>query len=202
MNVHIVDARALQCPQPLMLAKKVLEGLTAGERLRVLIDNDTSRDNLVRYLRDHGMTPVLASDGGTFIIDVEKSEALHLGEAALYCTPGRPETGPVFVVSRGGMGSGAEELGRILLQACLNTLKELTPLPSAILCYNAGVFAATAGAPTAPALAELEKRGVAVLVCGTCVDYFELKGTLVAGTISNMYDILQRMTGGAQVITL
>lgn len=202
MNENIVDARSLRCPQPLMLAKKALEGLAVGERLRILIDNDTSRDNLVRYLRDHGMTPVLDSDGSTYRIDVEKGEAQQLGEAALYCTPGQPATAPVFVISRGSMGSGSEELGRILLQACLNTLKELAPLPSAILCYNAGVHAAAEGSPTASALAELEKRGVTVLVCGTCVDYFDLKGKIAAGTISNMYDILQRMTGGAQVITL
>jgi tRNA 2-thiouridine synthesizing protein A len=88
MSEHTVDARSLRCPQPLMLAKKALEGLAEGERLRVVLDNDISRDNLVRYLRDNGMTPILTSDGGTFTIDVEKSGNEHLGEAAAYCTPG------------------------------------------------------------------------------------------------------------------
>lgn len=47
MNEHTVDARTLKCPQPLMMAKKALEGMSAGERLRVQIDNETARDNLL-----------------------------------------------------------------------------------------------------------------------------------------------------------
>jgi selenium metabolism protein YedF len=100
------------------------------------------------------------------------------------------------------MGAGSDELGRILLQACINTLKDISPLPSAVICYNAGVSIAAEGTPTVAALADLEQRGVTVLVCGTCVDYFELKGRIGAGTISNMYDILQRLTSAAKVITL
>jgi hypothetical protein len=41
-----------------------------------------------------------------------------------------------------------------------------------------------------------------LLVCGTCVDYFDLKGTIAAGTISNMYDILRQLSTAKKVITL
>ncbi|MDD2338337.1 MAG: DsrE family protein, partial [Geobacteraceae bacterium] len=95
-----------------------------------------------------------------------------------------------------------EELGKILLQACVTPLGEVSPLPTAILCYNAGVFVAVEGAPTVPALADLVERGVALLVCGTCVDYFDLKGKIAAGTISNMYDILQQLSSAERIITL
>jgi selenium metabolism protein YedF len=108
----------------------------------------------------------------------------------------------VVVINHHGMGSGSEELGKILLQACVNTLKELSPLPSAILCYNAGVLATVDGAPTVPALAQLEKQGVTLLVCGTCVDYYELKGKVAVGTISNMYDILLQLSTAPRIITL
>lgn len=203
MSEQTVDARTLRCPQPLMLTKKALEGMSEGERLRVLIDNDISRDNLMRYLRDNGMMPTLSGDGGVYTIEVEKAGgSAPLGEAADYCVPGRPQAGPVIVISRGGMGSGSEELGRILLQACVNTLKDITPLPSVILCYNSGVFVAKEGAPTVPALLDLVRRGVTILVCGTCVDYYELKGKLGVGTISNMYEILQRVSNAERVITL
>jgi selenium metabolism protein YedF len=203
MSDHTVDARSLRCPQPLMMARKALEGMSEGERLRVLIDNDISRDNLTRYLRDNGMVPTLSHEAGVYTIEVEKSSGgAPLGEAADYCVPGRPQAGPVIVISRGGMGSGSEELGRILLQACVNTLKDISPLPSALVCYNAGVSVAAEGAPTVPALLELEQLGVAILVCGTCVDYYELKGKLGVGTISNMYEILQRVSTAERVITL
>jgi selenium metabolism protein YedF len=203
MADNIVDARGLRCPQPLMLTKKALEGLDAGETLRVLIDNEISRDNLIRFLQDHGMTPRISADEGVYTLDLEKAAATSsLGDAAAYCTPEMPVGGPVVVLNHHGMGSGSEDLGKILLQACVNTLKEVPPLPSAILCYNAGVFAAIEGAPTVPALAELEKQGVSLLVCGTCVDYYELKGKIAVGTISNMYDILRQLSTAARVITL
>ncbi len=203
MADHTIDACGLRCPQPLMLAKKALEEMRGGESLRVLIDNETSRDNLIRFLRDHGMTPELSADEGVYTLDVEKAAAgPHLGDAAAYCSPDRPPSGPVVVINHHGMGSGSEELGKILLQACVNTLKEVSPLPAAILCYNAGVLAAIEGAPTVPALAELEKQGVTLLVCGTCVDYYDLKGKIAVGTISNMYDILGQLSTAARIITL
>jgi selenium metabolism protein YedF len=203
MADHTVDARGLRCPQPLMLAKKALEGIGDGESLRVLVDNEIARDNLIRFLRDHGMTPELSFAEGVYALGLEKAAGTtHLGDAAAYCAPEKPAAGPVVVINHHGMGSGSEELGKILLQACVNTLKEVSPLPSTILCYNAGVFAAVEGAPTVPALAALEKLGVTILVCGTCVDYFELKGRIAVGTISNMYDILQQLSTAARIITL
>ncbi len=203
MADHTVDARGLRCPQPLMLAKKALEGINEGESLRVLIDNEISRDNLIRFLRDHGITPELSFAEGVYTLDLVKAAgASRLGDAAAYCSPERPSAGPVVVINHNGMGSGSEELGKILLQACVNTLKEVSPLPSAILCYNAGVFAAVEGAPTVPALAELVKQGVTLLVCGTCVDYYDLKGKVAVGTISNMYDILGQLSTAARIITL
>jgi selenium metabolism protein YedF len=203
MTITTVDARGLRCPQPLMLAKKALEAMAEGERLRVLIDNETSRDNLIRFLRDHGMAPVLSFHEGVYTLDLEKSvPSFSLGDAAAYCSPEREGAGAVIVISHHGMGSGSEELGKILLQACLNTLKEVTPLPTAIVCYNAGVLATAESAPTVPALIDLVERGVTLLVCGTCVDYFDLKGRIAVGTISNMYDILRQLSTAQRIITL
>lgn len=203
MTINTIDACGLQCPQPLMLAKKALEAMAAGDRLRVLIDNENSRDNLIRYLRDHGMAPVLSFEAGVYALELEKvAGASPLGDAAAYCSTERSQAGAVIVIKHHGMGFGSEELGKILLQACVNTLKEVSPLPSAILCYNGGVFAVAEGAPTVPALADLVERGVSLLVCGTCVDYFELKGKIATGTISNMYDILQQLSIAERIITL
>jgi selenium metabolism protein YedF len=203
MTITTVDACGLRCPQPLMLAKKALEAMAEGERLRVLIDNENSRDNLMRFLRDHGMAPVLSFDAGVYTLELEKKVGVSpLGDAAAYCSTEQLQEGAVVVINHHGMGSGSEELGKILLQACVNTLGEVSPLPKAILCYNAGVFVAAEGAPTVPALTNLVERGVALLVCGTCVDYFDLKGKIASGTISNMYDILQQLSTAQRIITL
>ncbi len=203
MKEHTVDARNLRCPQPLMMAKKALDGMSEGERLRVQIDNETARDNLLRFLRDNGMTPGLSSEEGVYTIEVEKvTGAAPLGDTEAYCAHEGTKAGPVIVLNHNGMGSGSEELGRVLLQACLFTLKDISPIPSVILCYNAGVLVAAEGAPTVTALDDLVRRGVTLLLCGTCVDYYELKGKIAVGTISNMYEILQRVSTSERVITL
>jgi selenium metabolism protein YedF len=186
-----------------MMAKKALEGMSAGERLLVKINNETARDNLMRFLRDHGMTPGLSAEGGVFTIEVEKAgNAPPLDDTEAYCAPEGTKAGPVIVLNHNGMGSGSEELGRVLLQACVFTLKDISPLPSVILCYNAGVLVAAEGAPTVPALTDLVSRDVTLLLCGTCVDYYELKDKIAVGTISNMYEILQRVSTSERVITL
>ena len=35
---------------------------------------------------------------------------------------------------------GNEELGELLLKACLGALKDANPKPEALYCYNSGVF--------------------------------------------------------------
>ena len=203
MKDHTVDARGLPCPQPLILTKQALTSLREGQRLRILIDNKISCDNVSRFLRDHGMNPVQSIEEGVYTLEAEKGDdASALGNAAAYCTPAEVTTGPVVVINHDGMGSGSEDLGKILLQACVNTLKDISPRPAAIVCYNAGVFVAEEDSPTIPALQELVKQGVTLLVCGTCVDYFELKNRIAVGTISNMYDILQQLSTAGRIITL
>jgi hypothetical protein len=41
-----------------------------------------------------------------------------------------------------------------------------------------------------------------MLVCGTCLGYFELNDELVAGQVSNMYDIAETMLRAGKVVNL
>ena len=46
------------------------------------------------------------------------------------------------------------------------------------------------------------EKGTDVLVCGTCLNFYECADDLKVGEVSNMYDILERMHESAKVITL
>ena len=48
--------------------------------------------------------------------------------------------------------------------------------------------------------AALEKQGVKLLICGTCVEYYNKKASIRIGTISNMYTILETLTHASKVI--
>ena len=120
-------------------------------------------------------------------------------DAAAYCssTPAAPH---VIVVKSTLMGIGDDALGELLLKACINTIKEVTPLPGAIVFYNSGIFMALDDSPVIESLRELEKSGVKILVCGTCADFFQKKEQIHIGTISNMYTILETITNAGKVI--
>lgn len=106
----------------------------------------------------------------------------------------------VVVFKSDSMGSGDKQLGDLLIKAYINTLAENSNKPAALVFYNAGVLLAAKDSDTAPALQVLEEQGVELLLCGTCVEFFDLKQQLAAGTISNMHAISEILSSANHVI--
>jgi TusA-related sulfurtransferase len=48
-----VDTRGQQCPAPILATKKALKETKTGESFEVLTDNQTSFNNLMRFLKDN-----------------------------------------------------------------------------------------------------------------------------------------------------
>ena len=46
----------------------------------------------------------------------------------------------------------------------------------------------------------LESEGVAILTCGTCLDFYGLKEKLAVGGVTNMYDIVERMESATTIV--
>ncbi len=202
MSEKRIDARGMLCPRPLILVKKALSETAAGDQIEVLLDNATARDNVVRFLQDYGCKPACAERGETFTIRATAVTPSATGPRPdEYCRLDGAARPYVLVLNRLFMGTGSEELGKIMMQACINSIRETTPLPSAILLYNAGVNLACENSPVLPALRDLESQGIRILVCGTCLDYFDLKQKLLVGRVSNMYDIMQTIASAGTVFT-
>jgi selenium metabolism protein YedF len=196
-----IDARGQACPMPLILTKKALADTPPGSLVQVLIDNDVSRQNVERFCIDNGMHPECSEENGVHTLRITKIAApLSHPDAQSYCTTAGPKP-HVIAFSGNTMGRGSDELGEILIKAFVNIIKETTPLPSHCLFYNSGILLAVEGSTLVESLRDLEKRGVAMLVCGTCVDYFKKLDLLRVGTISNMYTILETMTAAGHVLT-
>ena len=69
-----------------------------------------------------------------------------------------------------------------------------------MIFYNTGVKLTVQGSEVLEDLKQLESEGVQLLVCGTCLNYFEIKDKLAAGTVSNMYDIVETMSNAGRLI--
>jgi len=205
-----VDARGLACPKPLIMTKAALAKLAVGREMTVIIDNETSKQNVERFLKDNGATSSCNDDAGVFTLKVLKQRMdLPRPNAQEYCVPqplNNPEPGrneqnpPVILFKNNKMGFGPDELGSILIKAFINTIKELSPLPSALIFYNNGIHLTVEGSPVLDPLLDIQNRGVTILVCGTCLDYFNKKALLKVGTISNMFTILETLANAHHVI--
>jgi selenium metabolism protein YedF len=100
------------------------------------------------------------------------------------------------------MGRGEKELGEILVRGFFHTLGELESRPDTIIFFNAGVWLTVDDSPVLEDLQALEAEGVSMLVCGTCLNHFDIKDRLAVGLVSNMYDIAEAMLGAGKVLGL
>lgn len=108
----------------------------------------------------------------------------------------------VIALSSDAMGRGDEELGKVLMRSYLHTLAEAEPQPDAIVFFNSAVRLATTDSPALDDLQAIAARGTRLLLCGTCVNTFDLKEQIGAGEISNMYAISETMLRAGSVINL
>ena len=93
-----------------------------------------------------------------------------------------------------GVGYLFAGLGHLLMANFIKALKDLDRLPQKMIFYNNGVKLATNDSPIIEHLKSLEKMGVELLLCATCVNHYSLADVVGAGTLSNMYAIAEVMS--------
>jgi sulfur relay (sulfurtransferase) complex TusBCD TusD component (DsrE family) len=108
----------------------------------------------------------------------------------------------VYLFTRAGLGQGPEELQKLLAEKFLGLLAENEPLPYQILFYTDGVKLACQGSPILEQLKALEAKGVELVLCKTCLDYFQLSGQVAVGIVGGMPDIIEAMSKATKVISL
>ena len=199
----LVDCRGLTCPQPVIRCRDSLaEGATA---LEILVDNDAARENVARFLRGRGFEVAWAAeDGGLWRLTahadkpgVAEDEKTAAPEAA---SATRRETRTLVLVTTETLGRGDEELGGKLMANFLTTLPELGARLWRLVLLNGGVKLAVPGSDSLQDLQELERQGVEILACGTCLNYYGLTEQLAVGSVTNMYQIVEKMNGAGKII--
>lgn len=199
-----VDTRGEVCPAPLIAAKKALRETAIGEYFTILTDNGSSYNNLTRYLKDNHTEVSIEENEGVWKLIVKKLAGPSSEKRAEdYCKPAVAhfEKGDfVVVISSDKMGEGDDELGRLLLSNFIKALKDLDKLPGKIIFYNKGVTLALNDSVHIIHLRQLEKMGVEILLCATCVNHFGIADKIGAGILSNMYTIAEAMASASKVI--
>ncbi len=214
-----LDCRGLACPGPVLKTKEMVErqGVSA---LVVFVDNPAARENVSRFLERVGYRVSWTEEQGGFSVrgvrECEKDVAMEPLPSEVVCAvqSSSPSDKVLIVVATDRIGREIEEgiprdssqhqsvLGEALMRNFIATLKEMCPRLWRIVFLNAGVRLATTGSPVLETLRELQREGVSILVCGTCLNFYGLMGEKQVGETTNMLDIVTSMDVAHKVITI
>ena len=194
-----VDARGLACPKPVLLTKETIEK-SNPDNLTVLVSNETAVGNVTRFAENNGYSVTTTKQGDDFILHLKKSSQELSQPATQSKSTDTVNENIVFFITSNEFGQGQQELGQLLMKSFINTINEANMLPTTMIFVNSGIFLTTEGSPVLPALQEIEKKGVQIINCGTCLDFYKRKESLKVGIISNMYTITETLMKATRVI--
>ena len=186
-----VNAVGEVCPKPVIMTKKALKEIESGV-VEVSVDNQTSKENVEKMAKEMGHTFETREEGNVFIITITKAGEKQENSSK--------EENIVISIGSDKMGEGEDELGKILIKGFIYALTEAETLPKTVLLYNKGVLLASTFEDTVKDLKVLEERGVEILSCGTCANFYHVQDQIKVGTLTNMYTILERQMKAAKVI--
>jgi selenium metabolism protein YedF len=202
-----IDARSLACPKPVILTKDAISDESTNQ-IEVVVDNLAALENVKRFLTNFGFEVKKVQQAG---------RDHHIFADRVYVTVSEPDFDvneypcPVPTTSAKGktiffksefLGLGDDELGALLMKAFIYTLNEVDNQPERLLFMNSSVRLCVENAITLDNLLKLEEKGVDILVCGTCLDFFGITDKLKVGKISNMYDIAGNLTNNSSVLSI
>ena len=196
-----VNAIGDACSLPVVKTINAVKTLSGPDTVETLVDNPTAVENLRRLAQSKGWSFSSEKRGETeyrILLGVETGTEVP-EEAPACCVPlVRKRT--VVAVTADHMGEGDPKLGRTLLKGFLFALGQLEELPAAILFYNGGAFLTCEGSESLEDLKALEGRGVEILSCGTCLNFYGLSEKLRVGGVTNMYSIVEKLAGADLVL--
>ncbi len=200
MSEATLDCSGLACPQPVLKVKEVVDrgNVTC---LRVIVDNGAARENVSRFLERSGYEVSVREQAGTFEVTGTRDAAASVCDVVMASDQGQAQRKIVVLIGTDQMGTGDETLGRKLLLNFIGTLKELGPELWRVILLNGGVRLSVDESDCLPGLLELEKDGVTVLVCGTCLGHFQLLDRKRVGETTNMMDIVTALQLADKVIS-
>ena len=195
-----IDARGLACPAPVLQTKAALEQERPGG-VRVVVDNAASQQNVQRFLDSQGFQTMLEQNEDDYVvIGTSISEP---GDQKGLCTEQPSDLKKIMVMcATDRIGFGDDDLGLKLMVNLLRTLKEMGKELWRLVLVNNGVKLTVDGSEVLDDLKQYEKDGLKIMVCGTCLNHFNLLERKRVGETTNMLDIVTAMQLADTVINI
>jgi len=191
-----IDCRGKACPHPVLMTKQALEGLIEGEVI-LIVDNLAACENVERFAKSQGCPVTVEKKGSDFHLRIQKEKS-GIGHETV---SEKKDSGSIVVyLNSRFLGTGDEALGSILMRSFLKTLLELETMPSRLILINSGVWLSSEGSDVLETLKALSEKGMEILSCGTCLDFYGLKEKVKVGVVTNMYTIAQTLLEAERVV--
>ena len=195
-----IDARGQACPAPVLQTRTALQNGSPGH-VRVVVDNAAAQQNVQRFLESQGFQTGLEQDGADYWVS-GKCDAPTAEQPQPIAAQANDAMKTMVMCATDRIGFGDDTLGRNLMVNFLRTLREMGDELWRLVFVNNGVKLTVAGSEVLEDLMAYEAAGLKVLVCGTCLDHFDLLAQKQVGETTNMLDIVTAMQLADKVITL
>lgn len=195
-----VNAIGDNCPIPVIKTKKAMQEVTGAETIEVLVDNEIAVQNVTKMASSAGAS--VSSEKiaeKEFKLTIQVNGAVAGEDTEVTCMPDQ-RGNLVIAFDSDRMGSGNDELGKVLIKGFIFAVTQLEQLPKTMLFYNGGATLTAEGSDSLEDLKSLEAQGVEILTCGTCLNYYGLTEKLQVGSVTNMYTIVEKLTEADKVV--
>lgn len=201
-----VNAMGDTCPIPVVKTKDAIKTLHGAGEVETLVDNEIAVQNLTKMAKQKGYgvkSEKISNTEYKVTMTIGEGQSDSMEDTDLMDCLVMPQEGKkkiVAVISSSCMGEGNEELGKTLMKGFIYALGQQDELPTTILFYNGGAALSCVDSPALEDLRSMEAQGVEILTCGTCLNFYELTDKLAVGGVTNMYDIVEKMTTADVVV--
>lgn len=202
-NTIQIDVRDLPCPEPVIKVKQALLGVNNHSlklhSYEIIGNTPSSKENLTRFLQSEGFEFEMGFGRDEQFMIILKNKITQEAKQ------GQEKIVPKMMLFKSDrIGEG--ELGGMLVSGFLKSLLHTDVLPHKILFINRGVLLTTDNkeidnTEIVEVLKELEKLGVKIYSCGSCLSYFALTERLKVGMIGNALESIQNMLTSDSLIS-
>lgn len=197
-----LDCRGQACPAPVMQVRDLLTAEKPAT-MAVIVDNEAAKENVSRFLAHQGFQVTVEEINGDFkVIGAGDEGACEIMSEKELSVAAKDNKKILVMITTDRLGHGDDTLGAGLMLNFVKTLKEMGPDLWRLVFVNAGVKLTVKGAEAVPVLQELVDTGVSILVCGTCLNHFDLLDKKEVGETTNMLDIVTSLQVADQVINI
>lgn len=223
-----LDLRGLTCPEPVLRTKKLIDD-PALSCIEILVDSEVNVQNLMRLGNSQKLTVMSEpeelhfkvvlqraasdTDPGSHVHDPAETRQKQANISPSVNTSVSTNTssgsGTIILISRNSFGQADSQsknesdydFSSNLLNLFLQTLLQSGHEPRAILMVNSGVKLMDPEGPYIKVLNELKEKGIDVLACGLCLDYYDLKSKVAIEQVTNMFAICEYLFSADKVIS-